>query len=107
MEISKKNDRTLTIREVADLLNLSYNTVFAHRLKWGFFQMEGSRVWRVFREDLDHCRKRKNNVIRLVGLTDTKNGGKDRCQSSREAMYIGSTLQHQVANELDEALGLK
>lgn len=106
-ENTTKSDRTLTIKEVADLLNLSYSTVFAHRLKWGFFQMEGSRAWRVFREDLDRCRKRKNNVIRLVGLTDKKDGGKDRCQSTKEAILIGSTLQHRVANELDAALGLK
>lgn len=58
-ENTTKSERTLTIKEVADLLNLSYSTVFAHRFKWGFFQMEGSKAWRVFREDLDRCRKRK------------------------------------------------
>lgn len=106
-ENTTKSERTLTIKEVAHLLNLSYSTVFAHRFKWGFFQMEGSKAWRVFREDLDRCRKRKNNVIRLVGLTDIKNGGKNKCQSTREEVHIGSILQHRVANELDEALGLK
>lgn len=88
-ENTTKSERTLTIKEVADLLNLSYSTVFAHRFKWGFFQMEGSKAWRVFREDLDRCRKRKNNVIRLVGLTDIKNGGKNKCQSTREEVHIG------------------
>ena len=77
LENNNKSNRTLTIQEVADLLNLSYSTVFAHRLKWGFFQMEGSRAWRVFREDLDRCRKRKNNVIRLVGLTEYKKWRKE------------------------------
>ena len=50
-ENTTKFERTLTIKEVANLLNLSYSTVFAHRFKWGFFQMEGSKAWRVFREE--------------------------------------------------------
>lgn len=37
-ENTTKSERTLTIKEVANLLNLSYSTVFAHRFKWGFFK---------------------------------------------------------------------
>lgn len=97
-----KIERTLTIKEVADLLNLSYSTVFAHRFKWGFSRWKvRKRGERVFREDLDRCRKEKSNVIRLVGLTDIKNGGKNKCQSTREETHIGSILQHRVANELN------
>ena len=40
-------EQTLTIRDVAKCLNLSETTVRKNKLKWGFFQMEGSRMWRV------------------------------------------------------------
>ncbi|HHF1624311.1 TPA: hypothetical protein ACPI87_001234 [Haemophilus influenzae] len=36
---------TLTICDVAKYLNLSETTVRKNKLKWGFFQMEGARMW--------------------------------------------------------------
>lgn len=102
-ENSYENNRTLTIKEVADLFKLNYSTVYAHRIKWGFFQMEGSRVWRVFPDDLENARKKKNNVIRLVRSATNKQGD-EQCRSIKETMSIGLTLPHQVANELDRLL---
>ncbi|MCI5763149.1 helix-turn-helix domain-containing protein [Actinobacillus porcinus] len=102
------NNKTLTIQEVADLLNLSYRTVYSHRFRWGFFQMEGSRVWRVFENDLEKCRKKKNNVIRLVrSANNKKEGGVEICRSIKEEISIGSTLPPRVASELDRLLAPK
>ncbi|OOF59328.1 hypothetical protein [Rodentibacter myodis] len=57
-------EQTLTIAEVAKLLKMSYGYVFSKRKLWGFFQMEGSRVWRVFESDLAKYRKKSQNVSR-------------------------------------------
>ena len=54
----------LTIKEAAKLLNLSYNTVYARRLEWGFFRVPGVRGWRIYRADLDRQVKKANNAHR-------------------------------------------
>lgn len=54
-------EQTLTIKQTAKLLNLSYSTVFNHRHKWGFFQMEGSNIWLVEKSVLEQ--RKKSRII--------------------------------------------
>lgn len=49
-ETSSTIARALSIQQAADLLNLSYATVFAHKKNLGFIQV--GRVWRVTLEEL-------------------------------------------------------
>ncbi|WP_439239100.1 MULTISPECIES: helix-turn-helix domain-containing protein [Lonepinella] len=96
------SEKALSIQEVADLLNVSYITVYAHRLKWGFFQMEGSRMWRVFRSDLENNRKKQNNSSRLcVQIGDSPMENK-LCRSEKTNTVFGKlTLPHHSANDFD------
>ncbi|EDK13493.1 hypothetical protein CGSHiR3021_01462 [Haemophilus influenzae 22.4-21] len=48
-------------KTTAKLLNLSYSTVFSHRHKWGFFQMEGSNIWLVEKSVLEQ--RKKSRII--------------------------------------------
>ncbi|HHF5142753.1 TPA: helix-turn-helix domain-containing protein [Haemophilus influenzae] len=96
-------EQTLTIRDVAKCLNLSETTVRKNKLKWGFFQMEGSRMWRVFKSDLDRNRNRKkaenlSDLYAKVGDTQEK----QKCRSAKIKMACGkSILPHQAASEFD------
>ncbi|HHF7332051.1 TPA: helix-turn-helix domain-containing protein, partial [Haemophilus influenzae] len=94
-------EQTLTIRDVAKCLNLSETTVRKNKLKWGFFQMEGSRMWRVFKSDLDRNRKKAENLSDLYAkVGDTQE--KQKCRSAKIKMACGkSILPHQAASEFD------
>ncbi|WP_417276402.1 helix-turn-helix transcriptional regulator [Castellaniella sp.] len=48
-------EKALTLKEVAELLGLSYSTIFAKRHQIGF-RLPGSRVWRVWPADLEKLR---------------------------------------------------
>lgn len=48
-------EKALTLKEVAELLGLSYGTIFAKRHQIGF-RLPGSRVWRVWPADLEKLR---------------------------------------------------
>ena len=90
----------LTIKQAAELLNLSYYTVYAHKQDWGFFQMEDSRVWRVYKSDLDQKRKKQNNTIRPCDRVGDKE--KTKCRSEKIKTVSGKlTLPHRVASEFD------
>lgn len=51
-------EKALTLKEVAELLGLSYSTIFGHRHEIGF-RLPGSRVWRVWPADLEKLRPRE------------------------------------------------
>ncbi|KAA6209288.1 DNA-binding protein [Avibacterium paragallinarum] len=95
-------EETLTISEVASKLKMSYGAVYAHRFHWGFFQMEGSRVWRVSKTTLDQKRQKTHNVCRL----DDQVGDKEKlCRSEKmNSVYGRSILPHRAARELDALL---
>ena len=90
---------TLTIKEVAKLLKLSYSTVYNNRSNWGFFEMEGVRGWRIYKTDLDKIQQKKNNVRR----SGVRIGDKEKqCRSAKTNMAFGkSTLQRRQGNALD------
>ena len=48
-------EKALTLKEVAELLGLSYHTIFEKRYQIGF-RLPGSRVWRVWPADLEKLR---------------------------------------------------
>ncbi|MDU8925616.1 helix-turn-helix domain-containing protein [Pasteurellaceae bacterium LIM206] len=103
--MQQPTEKALTLKEVAELLNMSYAAVYNHRHQWGAFQMEGSSAWRIYPSDLENARKKKNNVFRLARLTPST--GEKQCQSTNEKTSIGWILPHQVEKELDDLLALK
>ena len=50
---------TLTIKDVAKLLKLSYSTVYNNRSNWGFFKVAGVRGWRIYKTDLDKIKQKQ------------------------------------------------
>lgn len=90
---------TLTIKDVAKLLKLSYSTVYNNRSNWGFFKVDGVRGWRIYKTDLDKIRQKQNNVVR----SGVRIGDKERiCRSAKTNMVFGkSTLPRRQGNELD------
>ena len=97
-------EQLLTIRDVARYLNLSETTVRKNRYKWGFFRIKGTRVWRIYREDLDRNRKKAENLADLyakVGETQEK----QKCRSAKTKTACGkSILLRQAASEFDAAV---
>lgn len=91
---------TLSIKQVATLLNLSYGTVFTHRHQWGFYRMKGSRLWRIDKSDLDLLKKRSNNDRGLALSV----GEEKLCRSEREGTSITLTSIPLAERELDELL---
>ena len=84
--------RALGLKEAAQLLRVSYSTVYAHKKELGFFQI-GS-VWRVWPETLQNASKHYNE--RRPAQTEPK--GK-ACQSESAAVSTLSTSAHQAAKE--------
>ncbi|WP_077500273.1 DNA-binding protein [Rodentibacter rarus] len=93
-------EQTLTIQEVAKELNISESSVRKHRLEWGFFRMEGSRIWRVYPSDLVKNRRKENNIRRLcVQVGDSE---KKKCRSEKtNSAYGKSILPRRAASEFD------
>lgn len=97
-------EETLTIRDVARCLNVSENTVRKNKKKWGFFQMEGSRLWRVFESDLDRNRKKEEDTSRLCAQVGDKLE-KRKCRSEKTKMACGKlTSPHRMASDFDAAV---
>ncbi|MGF7433089.1 helix-turn-helix domain-containing protein [Pasteurella bettyae] len=97
------DDQALSLQQVAKLLNMSYGAVYNNRYRWGAFQMAGSRVWRIYKSDLEKNRKKQNNVCRLemqVGDKEDK-----RCRSTKNQMVSGGLISgRRVDKELDTLL---
>ncbi|WP_077064997.1 hypothetical protein [Mannheimia massilioguelmaensis] len=97
------DDQALSLQQVAKLLNMSYGAVYNNRYRWGAFQMEGSRVWRIYKSDLEKNRKKQNNVCRLemqVGDKEYK-----KCRSIKNRMVSGGLIsEHLAVKELDTLL---
>lgn len=95
-------NEALSIKEAAEYLNLSYQTVFHHRYQWGFFKMKGSRLWRVHKTTLDQNRETLNNVSRLCVQVGDKTMEKQKCRSEKIKAASGKlTLPHRTASEFD------
>ncbi|MGV6989617.1 helix-turn-helix domain-containing protein [Testudinibacter sp. P80/BLE/0925] len=96
-------EKALTINDVAEMLSLSYGTVYNHRYKWGFFKMEGSRIWRIYQSDLEKNRKKQNNVCRLEMQVGDKENPK--CRSTKHQVVSGGLIsERRAVRELDALL---
>ncbi|QIA76702.1 helix-turn-helix domain-containing protein [Rodentibacter caecimuris] len=93
-------EQTLTIQQVAKELNISETSIRKNLINWGFFRMEGSRVWRVYPSDLVKNRRKENNMRRLcVQVGDSE---KRKCRSEKtNSAYGKSILPRRVASEFD------
>ncbi|MBS6026316.1 helix-turn-helix domain-containing protein [Haemophilus pittmaniae] len=95
----------LTIKEAAKLLNLSYNTVYARRLEWGFFRVPGVRGWRIYRADLDRQVKKANNAHRKGVRVGDKHNKEYLCRSAKTSTASGKlTLQRKPASVFDRVV---
>ncbi|MGQ7939157.1 helix-turn-helix domain-containing protein [Paraburkholderia sp. D1E] len=93
-------EKALTLKEVADLLGVSYSTVYAHKEKLGFFQV--GNQWRVWPD-----------MLRERSLADRQEEAHPRTRSvqppDRKNRYPDfRTLEHERAvKALDERLARK
>ncbi|MCR1838501.1 DNA-binding protein [Rodentibacter caecimuris] len=95
-------EQTLTVKQAAKLLNLSYSTVFARKKEWGFFQMKSSKIWLVEKSVLEQSKKKKNNLCRDIQVGDSE---KRKCRSENQKTGYGkSILPHRAEKELDALL---
>jgi len=86
-------ERAITLREAADLLRVSYGTVYARREELGFFQI-GS-VWRIWPDDLKAAVREEYNKRRPARTEQEK----PACLSVSAEMSIGSTSELQAERE--------
>ncbi|TNH06507.1 helix-turn-helix domain-containing protein [Testudinibacter sp. TR-2022] len=93
-------EEALTIKQAAKLLNLSYNTVYARKRDWGFFQMAGVRGWRVYKSDLDRQRQKENNSSRLCVQVGEQE--KRKCRSEKTKTVSGKLIsRHRQGSAFD------
>lgn len=90
--------RFLSIQEAADLLNMSYSTVFARRRQLGFRQIR--RVWRI---TLDGLKKATSGEVEQRQEPIIRDGGQYIGIADPRSSYR-SPLARQAARELDELL---
>ncbi|MDY0488041.1 DNA-binding protein [Pasteurella multocida] len=78
---------------------MSYNTVYARKLDWGFFKIVGIRGWRIYKRDLDHNIEKENNNSRLCVQIGKE---KQQCRSEKQKMASGKSIsQRRTASEFD------
>ncbi|MCO4167115.1 MULTISPECIES: helix-turn-helix domain-containing protein [Actinobacillus] len=96
-------EQTLSLQDVAVLLNLSYRTVYNNRFRWGAFKMQGSRVWRIYRSDLEKHKQHVDNDLQVISVGRKKD---NLCRSTNEktAQSGGLMLLRQAEAELDALL---
>ena len=92
----------LTIKQASKYLNMSESAVRNHLIGWGFFQMPGSRVWRVHRSYLDKIKKQGNNPRESTLFVSNKRG--NLCHSTNGRAVTTLILQRKLAAELDARL---
>ncbi|MFP4689936.1 helix-turn-helix domain-containing protein, partial [Pasteurella multocida] len=98
-----KMEKALTIKEVADRLNMSVSAVRNQIYNWNFFKMKGCRGWRILESDLAKHKEWSNNNNRLALSVDDK---EILCRSTKEKeMARGGLISHrQTVKELDDLL---
>jgi hypothetical protein len=100
-----ENDKALSLKEAAEILGISYSSIFSKRKKLGF-QLPDSRVWRIWRSSLYALDKNDSNMIPL-SLWGVKE--KKTCQFSSTPSQASTTLTslRQMGKELDALLDQK
>ncbi|MEX3961653.1 helix-turn-helix domain-containing protein [Paraburkholderia sp. EG286B] len=92
-------ERALTLKEAAELLHVSYWTIYEHRISLGFFKVGG--VWRVWPDKLREATASTNSPQPAPAEKENK-----PCPStSAKAPMPGTSISaRQAANELDKLL---
>ncbi|WP_442793991.1 helix-turn-helix domain-containing protein [Paraburkholderia sp. HD33-4] len=92
------SERALSLKEAAELLGVSYSTVYAHKKEMGFFQI-GSQ-WRVWPEKLRFATEYNST---RPARTERRS---KKCQSEGATARTSgtSTSARQAATELDNLL---
>ena len=100
----QNNDKALTLKEAANLLGISYSTIFSKREQLGF-RLPGSRVWRIWRSSLYDYQKNRSNITPL----SLRGVGEPECHFSHTQSQASTMLTStsQADKELDDLLGLK
>lgn len=97
-------ERALTLKQAAEILNVSYQTIYAARERIAF-RLPGGTIWRVWPSSLAALGEKRNNLTRLT----LRVGGENECQSAKiqPPALGGSMSARQAASELDDLLGRK
>jgi len=93
------SERAITLKEAAELLNVSYWTVYEHRISLGFFKVGG--CWRIWPQRLTEMSTGYNE--RRPAQADER-GKKWESESAKAPMPGISTSARQAAVELDKLL---
>lgn len=101
--MNKQEDYALSINEVAELLGVSYWTIYAKRHELGF-RLPGGRKWYIWRSALDNFGKKRNNVFRLSVLAREDTSYQYTEKTATRIPSGGLTSGHQAAKELDDLL---
>src|SRR5690554_6524499 len=96
-----QTENAISLREAADRLGVSYQTVWQRRHKIAF-RLPDCRKWLVWPSTLEQLSQPSYNVTRLALRHDTK---ESLCRSSSVMAYGGSISARQAAKELDALLG--
>jgi len=98
-------EKALTLKEVANLLGVHYQTIFGKRKEIGF-RLPGSRVWRVWPSTLQDLQK-SSTRSKVVSLS--VRDGDESCPSTStpKPESTMSTSQSLVQQELDALLAQK
>lgn len=92
-------EHALTLKEAAELLGVSYSTVYAHKAQMGFFQI--GNQWRVWPEKL-------KSATELQSQPTGADGTKEKtCHSeSAKGRISGTSISaNQAVDALDRRLG--
>lgn len=98
------HEQAITLKEAAERLNVSYQTVYAAREQIAF-RLPGSRIWRIWPSALDALSEKRNNLTRL----SLRVGKEAPCPSVNTLIPAsgGLIFAHQAASELDALLAPK
>jgi|SRR5690625_4988295 len=102
MERDHDLERALTLKQAAEILGVSYYTLFRRRHQIAF-RIPGVRVWRVWPSTIAALSKKRSNLIRL----SLRHGQEKRqCLFAKEKAQLtgGLISQRQAAKELDSLL---
>ncbi len=94
-------EKALTLREAANLLNVSYSTIFGYRRELGF-QLRARGAWRIWPSRLAVFSEKNNNVTQL----SLRIVGEVTCPSAKMKPQVSGKLisGSQASRELDALL---
>jgi excisionase family DNA binding protein len=98
-------DSTLTLKEAAALLRVSYSTVYAHREELGFFQV-GS-IWRVWRSRLFSLGAVAADSTRTTKGEAPSPSNTIPSENPRPSSFDESMTHERASAELDRLLNAK